>query len=438
MAETITKTVWQYSKVLPPDKMEFLRGVAEDYAKVKRSVYERYSGIRNVDRLTPVFTVMGEMRHCGLREQLKLPAVYYELAVIDAVTDIKGMWSLVKTRVRDILTQNDSFSEQEKKYLRTVLKVNSMFAGILNRSQCEIPDNCKGDELDIVRLNRWLCSRVRKLRATPQISSKDYFRISPSGYRYTENGLCIVSRQPRKRVCIPLRDEQRFDRQMVVNIREDYAALAVPVEVMVKHHEDYTDTVYVHIGYRDMLTLSNGHIYGAGFGNMVSPETTRLNEKNRKRRRLMYHARRGDMIKGAVIDVNNLGLKKYHAQKERVKARMQTYINTELGKLLREEKPGKIVITKPVVKNREFFNSPAANRTLSRRYEGYIRDRLAFKCMQNSVELIEINSKGTGSSCCMCGAEGERTVAGFVCNVCGYKASYGENGARNIEKKYKS
>lgn len=32
---TMTKTVWQYSEPLPEDTMEFLRGIASDYCKVK-------------------------------------------------------------------------------------------------------------------------------------------------------------------------------------------------------------------------------------------------------------------------------------------------------------------------------------------------------------------------------------------------------------------
>lgn len=78
---TITKTVWQYSEPLPEETMEFLKGIALDCCKVKNYVYRKYSGIRNLDNLTPVYGILNEMRHCGLREQLNLPAVYYELAI---------------------------------------------------------------------------------------------------------------------------------------------------------------------------------------------------------------------------------------------------------------------------------------------------------------------------------------------------------------------
>ena len=59
-SNTITKTVWQYSKTLPEDTMEFLKGIASDYSKIKNYTYKRYSGIKSLGRLTPVFDIMSE------------------------------------------------------------------------------------------------------------------------------------------------------------------------------------------------------------------------------------------------------------------------------------------------------------------------------------------------------------------------------------------
>lgn len=64
----MTKTVWQYSEPLSEDTMEFLKGIVSDYCKVKNYVYKRYSGIGNLDRLTPVYSILNEMRYCGSRE----------------------------------------------------------------------------------------------------------------------------------------------------------------------------------------------------------------------------------------------------------------------------------------------------------------------------------------------------------------------------------
>jgi len=80
---TVTKYACQRSEELPEDTMDFLRSIAADYAKVKTALYERYSGIRSMNRLTPVYAVQSEMCACGFKTQLNFPVVYYELAVTE-------------------------------------------------------------------------------------------------------------------------------------------------------------------------------------------------------------------------------------------------------------------------------------------------------------------------------------------------------------------
>ncbi len=114
----------------------------------------------------------------------------------------------------------------------------------------------------------------------------------------------------------------------------------------------------------------------------------------------------------------------------------QRFINTEINRMLASEKPAKIVITRPLTVNKTKLSSKSANRKMTRSFNGYIRERLSYKCRVHSIDLIEINSKGTGSICFCCGAEGKRTQEGFQCPKCGYKASISLNGAKNIESKY--
>ena len=151
---TVTKTIWQYSDPLPEETMEFLRGIAADYCKVKNDVYRRYSGVKNLDRLTPVYSILNEMRYCGLRERLKLPAVYYELAIADAVTDIKGSWGIVKNKLRALITANENLSADDRQYLRTILKVNSAYAAVLTYQEYELPKQVKDLDVDVNRLNK--------------------------------------------------------------------------------------------------------------------------------------------------------------------------------------------------------------------------------------------------------------------------------------------
>ena len=132
---TITKTVWQYSKPLPEETMEFLKGIAVDYSKVKNYIYKRYGGIKSLNRLTPAFDIMSEVRHSGLRTQLELPSAYFGSAVIDAVADIKGMWGMLKNKIGTLITANENLSDADRIYLRTVMRLNKIYAAVLNNQE---------------------------------------------------------------------------------------------------------------------------------------------------------------------------------------------------------------------------------------------------------------------------------------------------------------
>ena len=144
----------------------------------------------------------------------------------------------------------------------------------------------------------------------------------------------------------------------------------------------------------------------------------------------------GDREKADSIEFNNLGTQKYDRRKEKERAKTQSFINTEINRMFASEKPQRIVITKPITINKTKLRSKAANRNMTRNFNGYIRERLAYKCRLNAIELVEINSKGTGVLCSRCGAEGTRRSDVFWCPDCGYQASISLNGAKNIESKY--
>ncbi len=437
---TMTKIVWQYSEPLPEETMVFLREIAEDCCKVKNYVYERYSGVKNLNSLTPVYTILNEMRYCGLREQLNLPTVYYELAIADAVTNIKSSWSIVKNKVGEKITANENLSDNDRIYLRTVLKMGSVYAAVLNRQEYEMPRNATGLDIDVKRLNNLLCRLTRRTLTQPKTDNISSFRISPNGYSYKDGVIRIVCRVPRKRISIPLKDKRTFDRQIQVHIKDNFVALAVPIEAKVKKHQDYTNTVYIHIGNQDMFTLSNEHVYGTSLSELIYPETERLAKKNQERHRVYtayrQNAENGNRQKTENIEANNLGRHKYDSQKEKEKRRTTNFINTEMNRMFRTEKPARIVITKPVTKNKTKLYSKSGNRKLTRNFRGYIRERLIYKCQVNAVELVELNSKGTGRICSACGAEGKRQGKEFACESCGLRSTIALNSAKNIQQKY--
>lgn len=440
--EIITKTVWQYTKPLPEETIEFLKEIASDYGKIKNYVYKRYSGIKSLTKLARAFDIMGEVRRSGIRTQLNLPSSYFDPAVVEAVADIKGMWGALKNKLGMLITSNENLNNDDRIYLRTVLKLDKIYAAILCREEYEMPKKAQGLDIDVERLNSLLCRLTRKHLSKPETSGKECFSIATSGYAYRDGALWIASKTAGRRMPLPLKDERTCDRQIRICVKKDCAALALPVDAKIRKHQDYAGTVYIHIGYRDMFTLSNGNVYGGALGEMSSKETQRLMEKNRERARMRSLYRRsmddGDPKRADCIKSNNLGTQKYDRQKEKERAKTQAFINTEINRMLEAEKPERIVITKPVSVGKKKLPTKSANRKMSRSFGGYARERLAYKCRVNSITLVEINSKGTGIACSCCKAEGKRDADGFSCPACGYKASIALNGARNIENKFNS
>ena len=414
-----------------------MRGIAEDYAKVKAAVYERYSGIKNMNRLTPVFDIQREMRASGLRAQLNLPVVYYELAVSEAVTNIKTNWSRIKDKIRQEIRDRENLTADERKYMRTILKIDSVYWAVLNRRNYEMPQNMQGIEIDAHRLNNLLCRLTRKFLVKPKVRGANQFKVTPAGYKYKDGGIYLVSRLPRRRIFLPLKDTLVTNRQIRINIDDNRARIQIPVDVDTKENNS-ADSVYIYVGYKDALTLSNGHIYGKGLENLVTPETERLNAKNRERSKVRMFSERqaeaGEYAKAERIVKNNLGKKKYEAQKSRAREQTQNYINTEINRMIEDENPGRIFIAKPALKKRVKSFVKAINRGYARSFAGYIRRRLAEKCRVLGIDFVMVGVRDARKICSKCGAEGICDREGFHCASCGYKDTPANNAAVNIEK----
>jgi len=422
--------------------MEFLRWLARTYAKVKNTVYERYGGVKSLGKLTPGYTALNEMRASGMRLKLGLPAVYYELAVLDALTAIKSRWGVLRDMLKRLAAFNEDFSKEDMIYIYTVLKWGSVYAAILQGEKFEEPNFIKNLQVDKSRLNNWIRRQTRKRLGKIKAHCNDCFIISPkAGYSYKNGIMRIAGRQPGKRVEIPLKDERRFNRQLRVNIKEDYVIISAPITKEATLPEGWTNEIFVHIGDVDALTLSNGRIYGEKLNAMTDVETERLNSKNRLRNQ--YHSMgqkalsEGKKGKATAIYVNNLGKLKYQRQKNRNRKNTENFINAALNKMLLEEKPCRIVITHPIKASKGVKLSKSAKRKVARSFRGYIRERLQEKCEERSIEIIKISSKDTRLVCSNCGKMGKAIVGNrFQCDSCGYKATTSMNEARNIEKKY--
>lgn len=426
--EKICKTIHQYSRgPISREDMGKLEEIARDCRQVKNYVYTRYGGIGSLSKIYPGYTVQNEMTNSGLRAELNLPSVYFYLAMFDALGDIKSQWTITKTRVLEAVNKNEGFSPDERHYLRFLLKVSNAFEAVLNQKSMELPREMQKawEELaalvDTERLHRYLCRQVRKYHGKPHTESADGFSLSRKAYKYKDHGIYVAAKEKRKRIFIPLTDNNQYSRQIYIKLypEKGNVELQVPVDVSVKRHQDYENQVGVALGLYTMLTTDQGHRYGEELGRYQTEYAEWVRQQASS-----YSRNRAD----------NPGREKYKAKKRRKTQELHGYINRELNRFIREEKPKVIYIVK-MPKPQAGGVNKKINHSVAQWQRGYIRSRLNFKCMEQSVEIVEVLGKDISSQCSSCGAMGTKAGGRFTCPQCGRELDEKTNTARNVKER---
>lgn len=448
--DKVCKTVCQYNKKpIPAGDMEKLREIGEDYGKVKRQVYQRYGGIGGLSKLYPGYTVQNEMTKSGLRGELGLPSVYFYLAVFEALGDIKCQWTRTKSKILRLVDQNQGFTPEERHYLRFLLKVSNAFTAVLNEEPVRLPEEMqkKHDEtaalVDGEKLRRYLCRQVRKhhvrcgeeelsgenrerlIRHGPGRKGPVQFSVAERAYRYGDNGaekgIFISTKENRRRIFIPLTDHNEYGCQLRILLypEEGSVKINVPIDRAVRFHEDYVNETGVAMGMFTMLTTHQGHGYGEDLGILQTEYAEWI-----RRQTGNYNRNRAE----------NPGRKKYNAQKGRMEERLHGYINQELNRFLRTEKPRIVYIAK-MPKPKAGGVSRKINHSVAMWQRGYIRKRLEQKCREQSVEIVEVLGKDISRECSNCGSMGSREAGFFSCANCGYSGEEKTNTARNVLKR---
>ena len=427
-SDTICKTVCQYNKErISDENMGKLLQIAEDYAAVKNHVYARFGGISGLPKIYPGYTVQNEMTETGLRSRLELPSVYFYLAIFDALGDIKGQWTSTKSKVLKLIGKNENFSPAEKHYLRFLLKVNNAFEAVLNQAPILLCKDIQkqyeqlAEGIDTERLHRYLCRQVRRYHVKLHTDKAEGFSASERAYRYADHGIYISIKEKRKRIFVPLTDNNQYKAQIYIRLFPEQGSIKIriPVNVAVRIHADYSNQVGVSVGMYTMLTTDEGHCYGKEFGRyqIKYAEWIRMQAKSYYRNR-----------------EQNPGRKKYYAKKKRLEEQFHSYINHELNRFLREERPRIIYIVRLPSPKGGGVNKKI-NNSVSQWQRGYIRKRLEQKCREQSVEIVEVLGKDISKECSQCGAMGKKSDGKFVCPVCGYHIEEKTNTARNVKKR---
>ena len=93
--------------------------------------------------------------------------------------------------------------------------------------------------------------------------------------------------------------------------------------------------------------------------------------------------------------------------------------------MLRIEKPAAIYVPKLPQSSRAGVNKKI-NSSVNMWQKGYVRKRLAQKCKEQSVALIEVFGKDISNECSRCSAIGQKANDVFTCKACGAKFREGK------------
>lgn len=428
---TVCKTVHQYNKTpVSHEDMEKLQDIANDWREVKNYVYQRYGGVNSLSKIYPGYTVQNEMTKTGLRGQLKLPSVYFYLAVFDALGDIKSQWTRTKAKVLDLVNKNERLSAEEKHYLRFALKVSNLFTAVLRKETIDrkkLPETIsrRYNELEKLvntdQLHRYLRRQVRKYHVKQHAEAATGFSVSERAYRYGDHGIYISTKENRKRIFVPLTDGNTYRRQLYIRLYPEKSSIEikVPIDVKISRHDDYTNIVGISMGMFTMLTTDEGHEYGERLGEYQSKLSQWIREQTRK-----YNENRAF----------DAGRKKYMAKKHRMNEQQHSYINMELNRFFKTEKPEVVYLPK-LPASRANGNTKEINNAVTLWQSGYIKRRLEQKCREHSVRLVEVFGKNISNECSQCGALGGKKQGMFYCQECGYQIKEKKNAAQNAWKR---
>lgn len=423
-SNTICKTVRQYNSApLSEADMRKLQEIAGDYRTVKNYVYQRYGGIKSLPIIYPGYTVQNEMTASGLRASLGLPSVYFYLAVFDALGDIKNQWTQTKGRIEKCIRENENLTPEDRHYLRFVMKQSDCFEAILLEKEIQLSEAWEKTFREVRtgveenRLNQYLRRQVRRHFKKMHTDTVDGFSVSGKAYRYDDHGIYLAIKEKRKRIFIPLTDNNRYTKQLYIRIFPEKRNVIIhaPVERKVRQHEDYRGEIGLAMGIRTMFVTDKGSIYGEKYSDHQYALSEYVREGN------IRYRRNKD---------KNPGRKKYMAGRERREEALHTYINAEINRMLRTEKPGVIYLPKLPQSSKAGVNKKI-NSSVSMWQKGYVRNRLTQKCREQAIELIEVFGKDISNECSQCGATGQKENDVFTCKACGAKLSERENAAKN-------
>ena len=420
---------------------------------IKNYVWSRYSGIGSLLKQSG-WTIRDELIQEDLLSK-KITKTFSRTAIEKSASTIKSNWTRTKKSVKKAIAQNENLTEDDKHYLFLCLKHTPTLYNILNYKKIDYTtDYFKDLKVDVHRLNNLLRRYIRRYK-TKAHTNKANVILPSSLYKFNpcNNEFTLTGKKRNSKVKITLIGnvpKLKGTLELVKNQKSNQYYLHVPLDRIInkKKMTDESEILGLDVGITDLITLSNGSIYGANSAELFYNLSDNLVNKNRSRlfsykqkleKRIVIEQ---DQSKKSILEQklrnleeNNLGFKKRSSKIGKYKSRIVSHINCELNKMVKEENIEEIV--------REDLNWSSKRKNVNRKQrnrfstwsKGVLLERLSVKLAEKGIKETIVNPAYTSQVCCKCNHLGSRKGKEFKCSNCNLSIDADFNASINIKER---
>ena len=420
---------------------------------IKNYVWSRYSGISSLLKQGG-WTIRDELIQKDLLSN-KISKTLSRIAIEKSASTIKTNWTITKKKAKKAITQNENLTKDDKRYLYICLKHTPTLYGILNYKKIDYnTEHLKDLKVDVHRLNNLLRRYIRRYKTKSHtnkanvILTSNLYKFNPNNNKFAFTGkkrnskviITLIGNVPKLKVTLELVKSQKSNQYY----------FHVPLDRIISKKEmtEESETLGLDVGMTDLITLSNGSVYGANSSELFYTLSDNLVNKNRSR--LFSYKRKleerisieSDQAKKIILEQklknleeNNLGSQKRIAKISKYKSRIVSHINCELNKMIKEEDIAEIV--------REDLNWSSKKRNISRKQQnrfstwtkGVLLERLSVKLAEKGIKETIVNPAYTSQVCCKCNHLGDRKGKEFKCSNCNLNIDADFNASINTKKR---
>ena len=420
---------------------------------IKNYVWARYSGIGSLLKQSG-WTIRDELIQKDLLSK-KIPKTLSRVAVEKSASIIKTNWVATKKKVKKAIAQNENLTKDDKHYLYLCLKHTPTLYNILNYKKVDYAtDYFKDLKIDVHRLNNLLRRYVRRYKIKSHTNKANVI-LTSNLYKFNsnDNTFMFSGKAKHSRLEISLIGnvpKLKGTLELVKNQKTNQYYLHVPLDRIISKKEmtAESETLGLDVGITDLITLSNGSIYGANSAELFYTLSDNLVNKNRSR--LFSYKRKleqrivieQDQYKKSLLESklknleeNNLGSKNRISKISKYKSRIVSHINHELNQMIKEEDIVEIVREDLTWSSKKKNVCKKQQNRFSTWSKGLLLERLSVKLAEKGIKETIVNPAYTSQICCKCNHLGDRKGKEFKCSNCNLSIDADFNASINIKKR---